>query len=548
MALRERIHIHRGQGLGPRATEKNARLALAGLRTVFIACFCLVSLKLLYYACAENPPPVLAASVQIQHARSRPDILDRNGRIIATDIRVYWLYANPKHVVDAEGTAEKLAALFPDLGRAAILKKLRADSRFEWIKRGLTPREAEKVQQKGLAGLYFLPEQQRVYPAGRAAAQILGLTDVDNHGISGIERYLDERPQTPFMRVALGQRPSLRLSLDLGVEHALAEELRQAMENYRAKAAFGLVMNVRNGEVLASVSLPDFDPNMREEATEDGHQNRILTDDYELGSVFKSFTVAMALDDGILGRSDLIDTATPLRVGRFILTDHHHQRRMSVEDVYVHSSNTGAARIALMAGIARQRHFLKRLGLLDPIDTEAGRSAEPHAPKVWRVANSMTIAYGHGIAVPPIVFARAAAALVNGGRLVEPTFLATEKDSALRRRVISKEASAAMRDLMRQVVERGTGKRAQVPGIALGGKTGTAEKVEHGRYTKRVLTTFLAAFPIDEPRFLVMVSLDDPKTNKTAPRTEAAYNAAPTAGSVIKRIAPMLGVAASNSN
>jgi cell division protein FtsI (penicillin-binding protein 3) len=528
--------------------ERNAEFAFAGLRALFTVCFLAVAGRLVLYPSAEPQPAAMIATVQIQHARNRPDILDRHGRIIATDIRVYWLFANPKHVLEAEETAEKLIALFPDLDRAALLKKLRADSRFEWIKRGLTPREAEKVQKRGLAGLYLLPEQQRVYPAGRAAAQILGVADVDNRGLSGIERFIDERPPTPFTNVALGQRPSLRLSLDLGVQHALAEELRGAMTDYRAEGAFGLVMNVKNGEVLASVSLPDFDPNLREKAVEEGHQNRVLSDTYELGSVFKSFTLAMALDAGVVRRLDVIDTATPLKVGRFTLTDHHHQKQMTVEDVYVHSSNTGAARIALMAGIPRQRHFLKSLGLLDPLETEAGRSAEPHAPKVWRPANSITIAYGHGIAVSPIVFARAAAALVNGGHLIRPTFLATGEDTALGPRVITQETSETMRELMHSVVERGTGKRAQVPGLEIGGKTGTAEKVEKGRYSKDVLTTFLAAFPIDEPRFLLMVSLDEPKTNKTAPRTEAAYNAAPVAGAIIARVAPMLGVPRSNAN
>jgi cell division protein FtsI (penicillin-binding protein 3) len=201
-----------------------------------------------------------------------------------------------------------------------------------------------------------------------------------------------------------------------------------------------------------------------------------------------------------------------------------------------------------MAGIPRQKRFLKSLGLLDPVETEAGRSAEPHAPKVWRPANSITIAYGHGIAVSPIVFARAAAALVNGGHLIQPTFLATGEETALGRRVITEETSETMRELMHSVVERGTGKRARVPGLEVGGKTGTAEKVEKGHYSKDVLTTFLAAFPIDEPRFLLMVSLDDPKTSKTAPRTEAAYNAAPVAGAIIARVAPMLGVARSNAN
>jgi cell division protein FtsI (penicillin-binding protein 3) len=300
---------------------------------------------------------------------------------------------------------------------------------------------------------------------------------------------------------------------------------------------------VRSGEVLASVSLPDFDPNRREQAIEQNRQNRVVTDAYELGSVFKSFTIAMALDQGIAKRLDRFD-ASPIMIGHHMLRDPHAKSLpMTVEDIFIHSSNTGTARIAMAAGIARQRQYLQAFGLFDRIETEAGTSPKPIFPKQWRPSNAITISYGHGIAVPPLLFASAIATVVNGGKRIKPTFLLAEEGSGGRgAQVISPETSAIMRDLMRLTVERGTGRRAAVPGIDIGGKTGTALKAKDGRYTRDVVNTFVAAVPIDDPKYLVMVTLDEPKPDAPAKPDEAAYNVAPTAGAIIKRIAPMLDI------
>ncbi len=305
----------------------------------------------------------------------------------------------------------------------------------------------------------------------------------------------------------------------------------------------GLVLDVRNGEVLASASLPDFDPNRREQAAEQNRQNRVVTDVYELGSVFKSLTIAMALDQGVANRYELFD-ASPLIVGNFFLRDPHATRQlMSVEDIFIHSSNTGAARIAMAAGMNRQQAFLKSLGLFEKIETEAGTSPLPVFPKVWRPTNAITIAYGHGIAVPPLLFAGAMASLVNGGDRIKPTFLLSEKGSDEKgQRLMLPQTSDVMRDLMRLVVERGTGRRAAVPGIGIGGKTGTALKVKEGRYTHDVINSFVAAFPIDAPKYLLMVTIDEPKPEEPGKINEASQNAAPTAGAIIKRIAPMLDI------
>ncbi len=538
------------QRIGRRKNVKasqNARQAQILLAFCFAASFATVSGKAIHYAASAGEIAVLAsASEPPLLAMSRPDIVDRNGRLLATDIKVYWLSANPKEIPHADDAAEKLAALFPDLNQAALAKSFHEKtSRFIWVKRGLTPNQANAAHELGIPGLTIFTTGQRVYPAGDEAAQIIGITDVDNKGISGIEWYIDRNLEDRLTPASLAKRPFVKLSLDLGVQHALTEELTHAMDRYHAAAALGLVLNVRNGEVLASASLPDFDPNRRGQSSADRSRNRVVTDDYELGSVFKTITVAMALDRGVASRYETFD-ASPMRIGHFVIRDPHAGRLpMTVEDIFVHSSNTGAARIALAAGVDRQRDFLKSIGLFERIETEAGKSPTPEFPKVWRPANSMTVAYGHGIAVPPLLFASAVATIVNGGTKIKPTFLLADKPADERgERVIQVETSVTMRELMRQVVERGTGRRAAVPGIDIGGKTGTAIKLlKDGHYThSKVINSFIAAFPIADPKFLVLVTIDEPKSEGSGKPAEAAYNAAPTAGAIVKRIAPMLDV------
>ncbi len=522
----------------------NGRRAQALLALFFVCAFTVVSGRVIRYGASAVDLPVLAVATPTVLAKNRPDVVDRHGRLLATDIRVYWLSASPKQMLNEDDAAEKLAGLFPDLNQALLAKKFRdKTSHFEWVKRGLTPKQAEAVHALGIPALTLLPTNQRVYPAGNEAAHILGITNVDNEGRSGVDWYIDQKLGSQVAPTSLMDRPIVKLALDLSVQHVLTEELSHAMELYRAKAVLGLVLDVRNGEVLASASLPDFDPNRREQAAEQNRQNRVVTDVYELGSVFKSLTIAMALDQGVATRYEMFD-ASPLNVGNFLLRDAHATRQfMSVEDIFIHSSNTGAARIAMAAGVSRQQAFLRSLGLFEKIETEAGTSPVPVFPKVWRPTNAITIAYGHGIAVPPLLFAAAMASLVNGGERIKPTFLLSEKGADEKgQRVISPQTSAVMRDLMRLVVMRGTGRRAAVPGIDVGGKTGTALKVKEGRYTHDVMNSFVAAFPIDDPKYIVMVTLDEPKPEEAGKINEASQNAAPTAGAIIKRVAPMLDI------
>ncbi len=489
---------------------------------------------------------LMTAENQIRHALSRPDLVDRDGRMLASDIKVYWLFADPAQVLGVDDAVEKLSRVLPAEDLIGLAGRLRSKSRFEWVRRGLTPRDAAKVFHLGLPGFYLIEEPQRVYPAGDTAVHILGHTNVDNQGLAGIEKFVDA---TPELATPIGDgtdRTSIRLSIDLRVQHALHEELTSAKARYQAAALGGFVLDLHSGEVLGMAGLPDYDPNRREQALLEGRRNRFYYDAYELGSVFKTFAVAMALDEGIAKPDDKIDVLTPLQMGRYTLRDHHAKSRYyTVEEVFTHSSNTGAARLALAAGAEKQKAFFAKLGLLEPMSTELGPTARPLFPDPWREVNVMTAAYGHGISVPPFAFAVAAGSLLNGGYRIKPTFLPrADGQTGLGERVVSAETCAAMRHMFWQNVEKGTGRQAKVDGYRVGGKTGTAWKPAKGGYSEQdVITSFVAGFPMDDPKYLVLIVIDEPKPEKPGQRTEAGHNAAPTAGLLIKRIAPMLGIA-----
>lgn len=489
---------------------------------------------------------IMVAENQLRHAVSRPDTVDRHGRMLASDIRVYWLFADPGQINGVDETIERLSRVLSAEDMIGLRTKLGGQSRFEWVKRGLTPREAAAIHNLGLPGLHLIQEPQRVYPAGETAVHVLGHTNVDNQGLAGIEKYIDAAPRAAAAMDSPADRASVRLSIDLRIQHALHEELTAARKRYQAEALGGIVLDVRSGEVVAMACLPDYDPNRREESLKAGLHNRFYYDAYELGSVFKIFAVAMALDGGTARADDRIDVLTPLRMGRFTLHDRHAKSRyLTVEEVFTHSSNTGAARLALAAGAGRQRAFFEKLGLMEPMQTELGPTARPLFPEKWREVNTMTMAYGHGISVPPFAFAVATAALINGGHKLTPTFLPRRQGekAASGVQVVSPETSAAMRRMFLANVENGTGSQAKVPGYRVGGKTGTAWKPAKGGYSEDVITSFVAAFPMDDPQYLVLVIIDEPKPEQPGKRTEAGHNAAPTAGAVIRRIAPMLGIA-----
>ncbi|HSD93284.1 MAG TPA: penicillin-binding protein 2 [Methyloceanibacter sp.] len=473
----------------------------------------------------------------------RPDIVDRSGRLLATDIKGATLYADPAKVIDIDELAEQVTSVLPDVNAKELRSRLKAGGRFVRIERELTPKQQAEIHELGLPGLGFIEEYRRVYPMGPTASHVVGLVDVDNRGLAGIEKFIDDNPQ-----LAMASDAAVTISLDLGVQHVLREELGRAVATYHAKAASGIVVDVHSGEVVALVSLPDYDPNRREQALDKDRLNRINFGVYEMGSVFKVFTVAGVLDLGLASLRSSYDASSPIHYASFTISDFHGKnRRLSVPEVFIYSSNVGAAKMALHMGVERHKAFLKKLGLMSPVPTELGESAIPIVPAHWQKLNTMTIAFGHGLSVTPLQVAAASLPLVNGGIAVTPTFLPRSREEGVRggQRVLKSQTSAAMLKMMRLNVLKGTGKRAEAEGYRVGGKTGTAEKVVGGRYsTSALLTSFLAAFPTDAPEYFVLVMLDEPqRVAASNNHATAGVNAAPTTARIVERIAPILGVA-----
>jgi cell division protein FtsI (penicillin-binding protein 3) len=478
--------------------------------------------------------------------RSHADIVDRNGNVLAATLDSPSLYANSKQIVDAADAARKLVRVFPDLRAPEVYSKLTSGKSFVWIRRHLTPVEQYDVNQLGIPGLEFEHEERRVYPDGSLTSHVVGYTGIDNAGFAGVERALND--------VLKGRQEPLQLSIDLRLQYVLREEMQRVIDDFTAKGGAGLIMDVNTGEILAMASLPDFDPN-RPVAPDPDHPktlladrmfNRITLGDYELGSIFKIFTVAMALEAGTSTISSTYDASHPIKIGRFTISDYHGKHRvLSLPEILMYSSNIGAARMALAAGGQRQREFLERLGLLKKPKIEVFEVATPRYPPKWREVNVMTIAFGHGISVPPINFATAAAALVNGGVLRQATLIKQPASYAPQgQQVISTKTSEQMRRLMRLVVEHGTGTMAAAPGYVVGGKTGTADKVSGRHYAERkLLSSFVGVFPINDPKYLVLTMIDEPHPNKQSHGyATAGWTVAPATSRIIQRIAPLLGV------
>jgi cell division protein FtsI (penicillin-binding protein 3) len=382
-------------------------------------------------------------------------------------------------------------------------------------------------------------------------SHVIGHVNIDNQGIAGIEKWLDARGLADLHMAGFAtdrlQKP-IELAVDLRVQHALRDELFAAQQKYKVKvAAAGLITDVRTGEIIAMVSVPDYDPNNPREALDPTRINRLTTGVFEMGSTFKALTVAMALDSGKITLGSSFDARSALRYGKFEINDYHAQRRiLTVPEVFTYSSNIGTAKMALALGVEHHKTFLRKMGQMDRLTTEIPESAMPLVPRNWGELNTVTIAFGHGMAVAPLQAVMAVGALMNGGKLISPTFLKrSETDAAeVGKQVVKPETSERMRYLMRLNAEKGSAKKVDIPGYYVGGKTGTAEKVVNGHYSKtKLLTTFMAVFPADQPRYLVTIILDEPTpTPETKGFATSGWNAAPTAGLVVERIAPMLGV------
>jgi cell division protein FtsI (penicillin-binding protein 3) len=532
-----------------RHAKARARIGLAII--AFAAVYSIIAARLVMFALPSNSHATHRVVSSDAIATARPDILDRNGIVLATDVRVPSLYAEPRRLIDIDDAVERLTADLPDLDGAELRERLSSKRGFVWLRRDITPEQQREIYRQGLPGIGFLNENKRDYPDGAEISHLIGHVNIDNQGIAGIEKWLDGQGLAALHMAGLAtdrlQNP-VELAVDLRIQHVLHEELAAARTKFGALAAAGLVLNVRTGEVLAMVSEPDYDPNNPREALDPSRINRLTTGVFEMGSTFKAFTVAMALDSGKITLKSTFDARMPLHMGRFDIHDFEGQHRvLSVPEIFTYSSNIGAARMALAIGVDGHKAFLKKIAQLDRLRTELPESAEPIVPKRWVNLNTATIAFGHGLSVAPLQAAMGVAALMNGGTLIPPTFLKrSEADAqALGKRVIKPETSTVMRYLMRLNVERGTAAKADVPGYYIGGKTGTADKVVNGRYSKaRVLTDFIAVLPADRPRYVLLIMLDEPHaTPETHGFTTSGWNAVPTGGAVVARIAPLLGIA-----
>ncbi len=528
---------------GPAAIR--TRLVMLGMAVLF-SC---VAGQLARLAASSGPEMVATLTEPIARSYVRPDILDRGGRLLATDIEMPSLFADPSQVQSLDEVSERLSSALPDLQQGELRRLLSSrDKRFVWLRRGLSPKLAQQVHDLGLPGLDFRMELRRAYPLQRLAGHVLGSVNVDNRGASGVERTIDDTIGVePTLGAPTNAGLPVRLSIDLGVQHALEDELAQAMTRYESKGAAGLVMDVRTGEMLASASLPGQDPARASEVLDPDRPDKIQGGTYELGSIFKLLTIGMALDSGKAKLDTVLDVTKPLTAGRYTIKDFHPVGRpLTVSEVFLHSSNVGSGMLALAEGADAQKAFLAKLGLMRDMRTEAGPVAPPQLPKQFGRAEQITVAYGHGLAVAPIQFAAAAASVINGGTMVTPTYFSRRGDAAPGERVVSAETSRSLCGLLRRNVseQAGTGRRADVPGFRVGGKTGTAEMPGRGGYQeKAVVSSFLAAFPMDAPQYLVLVLVFEPTGNDASGgEVLAGRNAAPTAGRVITRIAPLLGV------
>ena len=514
----------------PKAALKSAarRTLVLGL-SVFVA-FAAVSTQMIRLALRDHHKPTIARLDATANHFSRPDIVDRRGRLLATDVVLPTMFADPSTIHRVDETIERLSQIFPGLDTPLNRKALsNRKSKYVLLRRSVSPALAEQIHAMGLPGIHFKYESRRGYPAGRVAGHVLGAVDGSNKGTLGIERFLNSDPGVRHVHGArVNAEKALRLSIDMSAQFAIEQELTTAIGRYKAEAATAVVIDVDTGEVLSAVSVPGVDPSEIEELLDRKRRNRFADDVYELGSVFKPITIAMALETGVASARARIDV-----------------KRLSLTQVLVYSSNVGSGILAGVTGAKKQRAFLARLGLIDAIDLPEIKTAPPKLPRFWGKAATATIGYGHGISVSPLQFAVASASLVNGGYRIRPTFLVQSRQEAINRaeRELKPSTSDQIRRMLRENVRNGTGKLAAVPGYDVGGKTGTADLARKGIYDgKSVNTSFLAAYPMRKPRFLVLTTLFDPMPGQAKKERSAGKNAAPVTGRIIQRIAPLLGV------
>ena len=546
---RERIEMQHERIL--RKTQR--RLIMLG--SIFIISFSVIGMRMTALAVSEpSEPKARATAAQI--LANRADIIDRNNRVLATNIETHSLYAHPQNVVNPVTAARQLAEIFPDIDAVKMEARLKGARKFLWLKSAISPEEKQAVHDIGDPGLLFGPREMRLYPNGQLAGHILGGTtfgeqgvhSAETLGIAGVEKAFDG-----FLRDPKFNGRPLQLSIDLSVQSAMEEVLYGGMRLMNAKAASAVLMEVHTGEILALSSLPDFDPNNRPHMLTEGDQaddplfNRAVQGVYELGSVFKTFAVAQAMELGLVTADTMIDTKR-FRWGKYPIKDFkNYGPKLTVENVLVKSSNVGTARLSKMIGGENQKTFLKNLGLLaaTPIELVEGPTGKPQFPTNWSEISTMTVSYGHGISTSPVHLASAYSTIVNGGTLVKPTVV-KQTVPRIGERIISQKVSMRLRTMLRHVVTEGTASFGEVPGYSVAGKTGTADKPNNqgGYHKDKVLATFASFFPSTDPKYVLIVTLDEPEDRAgSEPRRTAGWTAVPVGAEVIRRVAPLLGLA-----
>ncbi len=475
----------------------------------------------------------------------RANIYDRNGIMLATSLKTASLFADTLLIDDKQKTAQGLVEIFPDLSFGDVLKKLQSGKRFVWIERNILPHHQEKVLELGQPGLGFEGEHTRIYPQGTLTSHIVGYTDLDEKGQAGVERGLNNM---------LAKNTDLDLSLDIRLQHILRREMKKSIKDFNAIGGAGIIMNVKTGEVLAGVSLPDFDPHQAGNAKPDEIFNRMSLGVYELGSVFKIFSTAAFFETHNVPINTKFDATEPIKIGRFTINDYHAENRiLTLPEVFIYSSNIGTGLMAQAIGNESLKNIYNDLGLLTPLSTEVKEIGRPMVPEPWGDVHTITASYGHGLATTPLQMTAAISTVLNGGISVKPRFTkmdqdiraATEINTKLQSRVLSEKTAHRMRQLLRLNVTVGTGKKADAPGYIVGGKTGTAEKMaSRGGYDKKkLMSSFVGAFPMNDPEYVIYVVIDEPKGNKASwGYATGGWVAAPVVGNVIKSMVAVLGI------
>jgi cell division protein FtsI (penicillin-binding protein 3) len=528
--------------------QARARLVLVG--GVFALAFILVTARVIDLSIIQGelikntiPSQVSNITEKPKEHKRRADIVDRNGVILATTLETPSLYVDPYFIDDAKEVAKDIVRVFPELTYGNVLEKLQRKARFVWIKRNLTPNEQYEVIKLGHPSLKFKEEYQRVYPHGSLFSHMVGYTNIDNKGLAGLERSFDQLLQEDSDNTLVS-------SFDVRVQHILHKEIKNAFEMFNAIGGAGVFLDAVNGEVLAAVSYPDFDPHKPAQSNKNNLFNRLTLGVYELGSVFKIFSTAAFLETQGVTMSKTFDAKEPIKRGGFKITDYHPEERdLTIPEVFMYSSNIGSALMGEAVGTKLLKSFYKDLGLLNMAELEIKELGKPLIPKPWRDINTLTASYGHGIAVSPLQLANAVGSIVNGGAIMNPTVIIdqdskSETEKSPKLHILSPQTAHRMRQLLRLAVTDGTGTQADIKGYRVGGKTGTAEKSSENGYDKsRLISSFVAAFPMDAPRYVVFIMLDEPKGIKESfGYATGGWVSAPAAGNVIKAAAPLLGV------